>query len=235
MPDPVVIRCPACQHLLSVPEDFLGRVVTCLECHAAFESPARSGDTLTAARLIRRGRQKVAPLVFVPMLGLLLLGTAGVLVNGYLYIAPRHDPEVARSFVRGVLWQQAKEAPDDEPQPKGPDGKPIPLTEEEQSEREARRRAFLEEQERRIEERAEAAVADLGAMQGPFALVSLGVLAGGIAFALRRFYWLAFVGCFLAVVNFNHACCVPGALVGIWGFFALISDDGRRHFGLTKV
>jgi hypothetical protein len=225
MPDPVVIRCPDCHHLVAVPEDFLGKVVTCLECRAAFTAPARDGDALTAPKLIRPGRRKVPAFVFVPMLGLLLLGTAGVMVNGYLYFTFRNDPEAAKDFAAWGYRQMSKERPDDEPKAKGP------LPEEEARRREERAKEFQAGQERRVEESAAAAAPFVGPVQGPFALVSLGVLAGGVAFAARRGYWLAFAGCLLAVVNVNHMCCVPGAVAGVWGFFALISEEGRRHFG----
>lgn len=230
MADPLLIRCPACRHVVSLPDEFLGKVVTCMQCRAAFTAPAPAGDGLTAPTLLRPGRRKVSAFLFVPMFGLLLLGAAGVLVNGYLYVALKEDPGTAKTFAGWLIRQQAKETPDDEPGPKGKDGKATSPTAEDQQRWEARRKAFEADQERRIDESAAAAAPYVGAVQGPFALVSLGVLAGGMAFAARRFYWLAFVGCFLAMVNLNHACCVPGAVVGIWGFFALISDEGRRHF-----
>src|SRR5436190_15773468 len=100
MPDPVVTRCPACGHLLAIPEDFLGKVVTCLECHAAFTAPARAGDALTAPVLVRPGVRKVSPYLFVPMLGLLLLGAAGTMVNGYLYVTFKADPAAAKTFAQ---------------------------------------------------------------------------------------------------------------------------------------
>lgn len=221
MPDPIVTRCPSCRHLLTVPADYVGKVVTCLECHAAFE--AAPGDA--PPRLVRPGRRKVSPFLFVPMFGLLLLGAAGVIVNGYLYFTFRADPAAAKTFAAWLFRQQAKEVPDDEPKAAGP------LPEDEQRRRAARRQAFAEDQGRRVDESAAAAAPYLAPVQGPFALVSLGVFAGGLAFALRRFYWLAFAGCGLAILNANHACCLPGAVVGVWGFFALISDEGRRHFG----
>jgi hypothetical protein len=224
MPDPAVVRCPACSHLLYLPEDFLGKVVTCLECHATFRAPTRNGDGLTAPEVIRPGVRKVSPFVFMPMIGLLLLGAAGVIVNGYLYFTFKSDPDAARTFALWALRQQAKETPDEE-KPNGP------LSEADRERQEARRKAFADDQEKRIDETAAAAAPVIGPIQGPFALVSLGVLAGGIAFAARRCYWLAFVGCGLAALNVNHLCCVPGAVVGIWGIFALISNEGRRHFG----
>src|SRR5687768_3588013 len=103
---PVVTRCPACRHLLTVPDDFLGKVVTCLECRAAFEAPAQTGDAFTAPKLVRPGRFKVPAFVFVPMYGLLLLGAAGVIVNGYLFVTFRNDPEAAKAFAAGLFRQQ---------------------------------------------------------------------------------------------------------------------------------
>lgn len=227
MPDPVVIRCPACNHLLHVPEDYLGKVVICLECKASFAAPAREGDALTAPRPLPR--RTVPAFVFVPMFGLLLLGVVEMAVNGYCYVAFGRDPEVAKSFTRTVLRQLALDTPPDVPAKIDPKKPP---TDEERAKRDERVREFRDEQERRIEERAADWAPRLRPARGAFFLVGVGVFAGGLAFALRRFYSLAFLGCFFAAVGSpDLGCCFPGAIVGIWGFFALISEEGRRYFG----
>jgi hypothetical protein len=226
MPDPVVVRCPTCRHLVNIPEDYLGRVVTCLECHTPFTAPVRDGDRLTEP--VARPRRGLPPAVVVPLVGLLLLGAAGLAVNGYLYHALGTDPEAGKALARGALRALAAERPADEPTPAG-------LTPEQAKEWKAdRQRRFQDDQERRIEEQAAEWAPSLQARRPvrlAFAAVSLGVFAGGLAFALRRFYPLAFVGCGLAAINSpDLGCCFPGAVVGVWGFFVLISDGGRRYF-----
>lgn len=233
MPESAVVRCPACSHLVAVPEEYFGKVVTCLQCHAVMEVPVRELMKQQPVRLVRPGRRKVAPFVFVPMFGLLLLGGAGVLVNSYLWYSMSRDEEVAKSFVRFLVLQQIKESPEPLERRRDADGKLIPPTEAEVAEAEARQRDFVQDQEKRIAETVAVTAPYAAPAQIPFIFVSLGVFLGGVAFAARRWYPLAFIGCGLALLNINHACCVPGAIVGIWGVIALISEDGRRHFNKT--
>lgn len=54
---------------------------------------------------------------------------------------------------------------------------------------------------------------------------------GGLAIALRRWYWLARAGSVLAVLNLPGFCCVPGAIAGGWAWMMLRSEEGRAHFG----
>jgi hypothetical protein len=56
------------------------------------------------------------------------------------------------------------------------------------------------------------------------------VLCGGLALVRRRGYRFVQVACVLAALNVAHACCVPGALAGLWGLLMLGSDEGREHF-----
>ena len=216
MSEASIVNCPACAKPVAIPAEYLGRIVHCVQCKATFTA----SDPPT---LVRRTPSKISPFFFVPTFGLLLLGAAGVAANGYLYFAIANDPNVAKDYARGIVRELAETKPSDLPK--------SPKTEDEKSAVAETRKAFDAEQDRRIEASAEAMVPYMRSVQGPFALVSLGVFAGGLAFALRRWYVLAFVGCALAVANVNQACCIPGAVVGLWGFFALISEEGRRYFG----
>jgi hypothetical protein len=55
--------------------------------------------------------------------------------------------------------------------------------------------------------------------------------AGGVAMIRRKGYRLAQVSCLVAALNLPHLCCVPGAVLGLWGLLLLMSDEGREHFG----
>jgi hypothetical protein len=48
---------------------------------------------------------------------------------------------------------------------------------------------------------------------------------------LRWNYWLAQLGCVLAMINISQCCCVPGSLAALWGLLMLNSEEGRGHFG----
>jgi hypothetical protein len=211
----LVTACPSCTTPVAVPADFLGKVVHCVRCKATFTAPAAAGESPT---LIRRGR--LSTFLLVPTVSLLLLGTAGLFVNGYLLARFNADPAAADTFARGLLREIAANDP--------PNAKE--LAKLDPAEQAARREQFVADQERKLD----AATPDYSKwvqwLQLPGLLTSGVVLLGGLAFALRKPYWLAFVGCLAAAVNVNHACCVPGFVAGLWGFLAAISDEGRRHF-----
>ena len=230
MPESVVIRCPSCQHLLNIPETFLGQVVTCLECKTPFQAPIRDGETLTAA-VARPKASKIPARIFVAIYGLLLLGFAGVMVNGYLLYWFGADPNGAKNFVEANLQFMTANKPD------APKADLNRKRSEDEEKRDAdKTKVFQDEQERKT--RDAAATVPVGKMQLRrllFLLMSVGVLLGALAFLLRRFYAMAFVGCFLAATNSpDIGCCFFGAIVGAWGFFSLISDEGRRYFGRLK-
>lgn len=231
MSTPVLIRCPLCQHLLNLPEDYLGKVVTCLECSRSFTAPTREGDRLTTPTPLPQ--RSLPAKILVPLFGLLLLGAGGVMLNGYCYYRFAEDPEAAKGYVRQILRQLSLEAPPEEPvAPAKGKVRSAPPTPEEQARQEARLKEFQDEQEKRIEQRTAELAPQLRPLRGIFLLVSVGILIGGLAFAFRRGYPLAFLGCGLAAINSpDMGCCFPGLVVGVWGFFVLISDEGRQYFG----
>ncbi len=61
-------------------------------------------------------------------------------------------------------------------------------------------------------------------------LVSLVSLTGAVAMIRRRVWWLAIVGCFVAIFNVNEFCCLLGAPAGIWGLIVLFNENTRRTF-----
>ncbi len=226
MPEPLLTRCPHCRHALRLPEDYLGQVVSCLECHAPFRAPVRDGEGLTEPVPLPKPTRIPAKL-FIPTFGLMLLGFAGLFINVYLAVWMMNEPAAARQFAEANLFFMLETDP---PAAKTKDGKDEKLAPEE----EKKRRDELAEKQGQLAKDAAARVSVEGMIRIRivFAVVSLGVLAGAFCLALRRGYPICFLSCALAAVNSpDIGCCFVGVVVGIWGFMALISDDGRKHFG----
>ena len=212
-PETEVISCPACNHLLRVPLDWLGTAVQCPECKARFKAPARDGSGgLTAAELISRPAaaagaptRRADMMLLLPAFGLLVCGIAGVIVNARWSYKLLTDPAAAKESLQGVFAQlrQSGFGADD------PEA----------------------DRERLDAERAEQAAGTLRWALPTFAVVSAVVLLGGLSISLRWNYRLAQVGCVAAMLNFAHLCCVPGAIAGVWGLLMLGSSEGREHFG----
>jgi hypothetical protein len=207
-----VISCPACNHLLRVPLDWLGQPVQCPECKAMFKAPVRDGDGLTRPELISRpaaakpeAKKKLDAMLLLPAFGLLFCGVAGLVVNGMLTYKFLADPEGSKQYIRSQL-------PNFRKQGLGADDPP-------------------EQRDRLDDERAEKAARAMRWVLPTFAGVSAVVFAGGLSIALRRNYRLAQVGCVAAALNVPHLCCVPGAVAGLWGLVMLNSEEGRAHFG----
>jgi hypothetical protein len=231
MADPIVIACPHCKHLLHLPEDYLGRVVSCLECKSPFRAPVRDGGALTEPVPMRKARGVPAKL-FIPLVGLLVLGFSGVILNGYLYYITEKDPEAAKAFVKASLSNLFENEPPEATEWKEADGKGLKPSEEEAKRREAVREAFAAEQNRKVDQMLSQYQPNLGPPRIAGLVASGLTLLGGLAFLVHRGYWLAFLGCAAAVVNSpDLGCCFVGIIVAIWGVLALISDEGRRYFG----
>lgn len=229
MPDSLIIRCPHCNHALRLPADFLGRTVTCLECKHPFRAPVKDGDALTPPVPLAPSRTVPARL-FIPLFGLLVLGTTGLSLNAYLLSNPAAAKAYARSAFESLMvgdppekaeWKQAdaKQPPDDE---------------------ELKRRAAIMERHRNTQmAQIDKALAEMPEGRGLrwFGLVSsILVLLGGFAFLFRRFYALAFLGSFAAaILSPDLGCCFFGVIIAIWGFMALISDEGRRYFRIADT
>jgi hypothetical protein len=210
-PEAEVISCPACNHLLRVPLDWLGQSVQCPECKAMFRAPVREGDGFTKPELISRApsaapapRKRLDPLLLLPAFGLLFCGVAGVIVNGmqtYKFLA---DPAGSKQTIKDLLTHLrgagfgAEDAQED--------------------------------RERLDDERAEKTTRILRWVHPVFTGVSALVFLGGLSIALRWNLRLAQVGCVAAALNVPQLCCVPGSIAGLWGLVMLHSDEGRAHF-----
>ena len=211
-PETEVISCPACNHLLRVPLDWLGQSVQCPECNAMFKAPVRDGDTLSEPELLSRpiapppvARKKLDAMLLLPAFGLMFCGVVGLIVNGMLTYKFLADPEGSKRYIRDQLpnFRQQGLGADDPPQ----------------------------ERDKLDDERAAKAARAMRWVLPTFAGVSALAFAGGLSIALGCNYRLAQIGCLAASLNVPHLCCVPGAIAGLWGILMLSSEEGRAHFG----
>ena len=212
-PETEVISCPACKHLLRVPLDWLGTQVQCPECKALFRAPVRGAEgQLTDPELISRPASTPAAvprkpdiMLLLPAFGLLLCGVASAIVNGVLLYTFLTDPAGALGWSRNQM-PALRNA-----------GFGTPNLPEEQR---------VAEDEKNTQQ-----LANVYRWLIPVSLfVSLVVFAGGVSIVRRRHFRLAKLACVLASLNVAHACCIPGALFGLWGLLMLGSDEGREHF-----
>ncbi len=211
-----VISCPACQHLLRVPLDWLGQPVQCPECRAKFRAPIRTADGLSAPALLEPAparthasmpRKRLDPLLLLPAFGLLFVGFAGMVVGGINSMRYLSDREEAKRDVLQLIEESRKRGLFTG----GPEEPAARARHDEQ---------FADEQ-----------VGKIRVLIPVFTLMSAIVFLGGVAMAVRRGYRLAQIGCILASVNVAYGCCIPGAVAGLWGFLMLNSAEGRAHFG----
>ncbi|MFO0935054.1 MAG: hypothetical protein U0798_00880 [Gemmataceae bacterium] len=211
-----LIPCPRCQTTLRVPDEFRGRIVTCLECKTALlatpisEPPALSIVPPAAAR------GGFPPRVFIAMSSLILLGVAGMFVNGYYAVQFRNDPQALERYADSTLAQMLSiemfgSQKDESKEKWDPDA---------------------------TKQRAQEWVAEHGERMKMLAFVFMGVSAlvvlGGLSFAFRKPYWLGWIGCVASIANLNHGCCFPGFVAGVWGMVVLFSNEGRSYFGLDQ-
>jgi hypothetical protein len=211
-PETEVISCPACNHLLRAPLNWLGQAVQCPECRAMFQAPVRTAHGLTKPELIERpaapaaaARKKIDALLLLPAFGLLFCGVAGLIVNGMLTYRFLADPVGSKASIRDQLAKLREQG-------LGADDPPA-------------------ERDKLDDERAEQTTRAMRWVLPLFAGVSALAFLGGLSIALRRNYRLAQLGCVAAALNVPHLCCVPGAVAGLWGLLMLNSDEGRAHFG----
>lgn len=211
-PETEVISCPACNHLLRVPLDWLGQTVQCPECGARFKAPVRDGDGFTQPELLARPdptpvapRKKLDALLLLPAFGLLFCGVAGVIVNGMLTYRFLADPAGSKEAIRDQLAKLREQG----------FGADDPAA----------------DRDKLDDARAGQMVRAMCWVLPIFAAVSTLVFLGGVSIALRWNYHLARVGCVAAALNVPHFCCVPGAVAGLWGLLMLNSGEGREHFG----
>lgn len=207
-----VIGCPACQHLVRVPSDWLGTEVQCPECKARFRAPVREPGGLTDAVLLQRGdTAPAAPatkpdvLLLIPAFGLLICGVAGALVNGFILFVLFGDAAQAREWAGKQVAALREVGFGDGDKP--------------------------EEQAAKDDERTTSILRQLKIVIPVAFAVSALVFWGGVSIVRRKHYRFAQAACVLACLNVAHLCCVPGAVAGIWGLLMLGSQEAREHFG----
>jgi len=220
------IRCPHCHHALALPDDYLGRIVSCLECLSPFRAPVKDGDGYTAPIPLPHSRGVPAKL-FIPLLGLLILGVVGLALNSYLLL----DPQASADFTRNTLSALIDKEPPEKAEWKAADSKKKP----DMAELERRQRVgeeFRRTAQARLDRQLTENMPDSTRLRY-FGLATSGLaFLGGVAFLLRRGYWLGYLGCLGVALNSpDLGCCLVGVIVAIWGMMALISDEGRRYFG----
>lgn len=205
-----VISCPACRHLVRVPADWLGTAVQCPECKAAFTAPVRDGDRLTDAQLLTKPdapaaspSRKSDPLLMLPAFGLMLVGFASLIANGYLFAHFLASADGGRGWVKNQM----------------PALKQMGV------------KAEGEDDAQMADRVANELAPKFRWVWLAAALVGGVEVAAGVSMLRRKHYRLAQVGCALAGLNLPHLCCVPGAIFGLWGLLMLMSDEGREHFG----
>lgn len=225
-----VITCPnpACRQPLNLPADAAGKPLSCPHCGTRIGLTWNPDGTPGEPRPLG-GVRWVPRMFLVPGFALLILGTAGTFVNGYVAADAAGGPEAqlkhGRRLVNDLRSFESLTAPASEAKKTG-DPTPQDLF------------AAIAGQAARVAEQEtnDAALAAVWAtrvvtVHAVFTVVSVLTALGGFAILRGRWYWLAMLGCVAAALNLNAGCCVPGAIAGLWGFLMLARDDGRRYFG----
>ena len=231
-PNRTVLPCPGCQRPLGFPPEACGESLNCPHCGAAFHIPVRAGGASGAVALGPAPRGGGLPRGFVvPVLALLMLGFAGLVVDGYLSyrFATQPNAEYEYAYGRAIEARSILSSSDTSsvasdkweqlaPASAAGCGMAVAATEV-------------------LEDVANAKLARAWqpsvAPASHYSVVASGLAAvGGLCILRGRFYWLAIAGCVAAIVNVNHLCCIPGGVAGVWGILSLVRDEGRAHFGI---
>ncbi|HXD85564.1 MAG TPA: hypothetical protein VN641_03665 [Urbifossiella sp.] len=203
MPDTEVITCPACQHALRVPTDWLGTTVECPECRATFTAPRREGEFLTDPVLLsspppeRTGRKSGGAILGIPAIGLMLVGLVSIAMNAYILVAIARNPVQFEMQKKADAEQIMKQLVGQNPQ-----GGNAPA----------------------MSWQAYAGMAGWGAFCAAASFVA------GLGMLLRRWLWLARIGSVLSFLNVGNCCCVPGGICGLWALILLLGPDARDRF-----
>jgi hypothetical protein len=155
------------------------------------------------------GTGSADPALWLPAYGLIVCGLAGLIVNVLITWRLHSDPEGSRVYIQQQVERLRQWGfGEDE-------------AEEVRPQRDAERAAW--------------AMRHLPWIVPASAVMAALALLGGISIALRWNYRLAQIGCLAAGLNLVGLCCLPGAMVGLWGLLLLQSEEGRGHFGLPGL
>jgi len=231
-PNRTVLPCPGCQRPVGLPPEALGKPVNCPHCAATFHVPLGPDGTPGDVTL---GAPQVAATVglprgfVVPVLALLMLGFAGVVVDGYLSyrFATQPNAEYQYAYGRAIEARSILSSGDTSSMasdrwehlaPASVAGCALTISAGEVLEDDANAKLA-------------AAWQSSVAPASHYSVVASALAAlGGVCILRGRYYWLAFAGCVAAIVNVNHLCCIPGGVAGVWGILSLVRDEGRAHF-----
>lgn len=227
-----VITCPnpSCGKPLNLPESAVGRPLSCPHCKTPISITRNPDGTLTEP-VVLPSSKRVPGMFLLPGFALLILGGAGVFINGYVAwdaaTRPAAPLEHGRRLVNDLRSLEGLTAPAEESKGKSDDPTPQDLFAAV-----AGQAARHAEQVRSDEALAAGWAPRVAALHAVFCGVSLVAAAGGLAILRGRWYWLALTGCVAAMLNLNSGCCVPGTIAGLWGILVLVRDDGRKYFRL---
>jgi hypothetical protein len=230
MPD-FVINCPTstCAKPLNLPANAVGRSLSCPHCKAPFGVTLGPDGTPIGTVAIPTSR-RVPGLFLFPGFALLILGGAGAFINGYIAWDSSTRAEAAlehgQRLVGDLRSFEALTAPAKESK-----GKPGDVTPQDLFAAVAGQAARIAEQQHQDNALAAGWAPRVAGLHMLFLGISIVSAAGGVAMLRGKWYWLALVGCFAGMLNFNSACCVPAGIAGLWGLLVLVRDDGRKFFG----
>jgi len=228
----VVITCPhpPCGKPLRLPHEAVGQPLSCPYCRTSIGVDIGADGQPGSPRVLKAGA-RLTRMFLVPSIAMLILGTAGVFANGYIALdaatRPGADLEHARRQVGDLNNLEEMRGPRDVLNEK-PIEDPTPI---DLFSAVAGQAAATGEILRAQEQLAQAWAPSVAPINSIFAGVSLFVAVGGFLILRGKGYWIAMLACVAAIFNFNHACCFPGAVVGVWGILVLVRDEGRKHFG----
>jgi hypothetical protein len=235
-----VIPCPnpTCRKPLNLPAAAIGRPLSCPHCKTPIGVTLNPDGTPTEPVVLPTSK-RTPGMFLLPGFALLILGGAGVFMNGYIAwdaaTQPGKDLVHSQRLVNDLRLSGSLKT--GTPESKGTVGDAIPF---ELFGAVAGPAPGVAEQAKKAEEQAQADEA-LAAAWAPrvaplhslFLVVSAVSAAGGVAILRGKWYWLALVGCVAGMLNLNSLCCVPAGIAGLWGILVLARDDGRKFFGRT--
>ncbi len=226
------ITCPnrACGQPLNLPSEAVGQPLSCPHCRSSLHvslTPEGSVESITMAV----AGWRVPRQYFVPGLALLMVGLTAMVMNGYLAARCYSDDRFALDYARN----RARDLRN---------GQEVNFLQDDTKRKEATSDELFGALAGSAAAYAVPANADemTGQMWAPwiypsrFVAMALGAFSalGGYCMLRGRGYLIACAGCIAAILNVNElACCVPGALAGIWGILMLVRDDGRRYFRIA--